>query len=115
MGAGFPEEPPYPWGGGEMSSAVTTAPKTGIAAAWLRPYVSRRAMHVDPGWLAVAVAAALAASPLAQGYFDFEVWGAMALALLVVLVVLLRVRRPVLSGPAAPAAAGLAVLLALSA
>lgn len=67
------------------------------------------------GWIAVATAAVFAASPLANGYFDFTTWAIVALGLMVLLVVLLRFDWPALSRPALSAAAGLGLLLALSA
>ena len=67
------------------------------------------------GWAAIAVAVVLAASPLADGYFDFSWWGAIALGAMVLLVVLAGVARPAFTRYGALACAGLAILLALSA
>ena len=67
------------------------------------------------GWAAVLVAAVLAASPLADGYFDFNWWGAIALGAMVLLVVLAGVARPALTRYGSVAFGGLALLLALSA
>ena len=66
-------------------------------------------------WIGVGAAVVLAASPLAHGYFDFAVWGALELGALVLVLVLLRVRRPALSRAGAIALTALAALLALSA
>ena len=98
-----------------MSSVVTTAAETSIVPPSPEPYPTRSVNRLDPGWLAVIVAVALAASPLAQGYFDFEAWGAIALGLLVILLVLFRISPPTWTRRAVPVAAGLAGLLALSA
>ncbi len=67
------------------------------------------------GWAAIAVAAVLAASPVADGYFDFNWWGAIAVGAMVVLVVLAGVARPAFTRYGVAAFAGLAILLALSA
>jgi O-antigen ligase len=67
------------------------------------------------GWAAIAVAVALAASPLADGYFDFDWWGALALGAMVLLVVLARVARPRFTRYGVVASAGLGLLLALAA
>ena len=67
------------------------------------------------GWAAVLAAGVLAASPLADGYFDFNWWGAIALGTMVLLVVLAGVARPSFTRHGAAALAGFALLLALSA
>jgi hypothetical protein len=67
------------------------------------------------GWAAILVAVALAASPLAFGYFNFSVWGAIALGVIVLVVVLAGVARPAFTRYGVAAGAGLAVLLGLSA
>lgn len=67
------------------------------------------------GWAAIGVAVMLAASSLADGYFDFNWWGALELAAMVLLVVLARIARPAFTRYGLAAAAGLAILLALSA
>ena len=66
-------------------------------------------------WAAVAIAVVLAASPLADGYFDFNRWGVIALGAMVLLVVLAGVARPAFTRYGVAACAGLAMLLALSA
>lgn len=78
-----------------------------------RPPDASRPMHTE--WSALVVAAAVAASPIAQGYFDFQVWGAIELALLALIVVLLLAHPATVGGSAATAAVGLGLLLALSA
>jgi O-antigen ligase len=97
---------------------------SGIASAWQDDVATEIApaapsstlpTGAGPAWLAVALAAVLAASPVAQGYFDFELWGVLALGMLVVVIVLLRVRVPVLRGSCTAATAGLGLLLVLSA
>ncbi len=67
------------------------------------------------GWTAVAVAIALAASPLASGYFDFTVWGPLALGAMVLLVIVVRVSKPAFTRLGVVAGAGLGALVALSA
>ncbi len=67
------------------------------------------------GWSAIAIAIALAVSPLASGYFDFTVWGPLALGAMVLLVIVVRVSRPVFTRLGVLAAAGLGALVALSA
>lgn len=67
------------------------------------------------GWAAIAVAVVLAASPLADGYFDFSWWGALALGAMVLLVVLAGAARPAFTREGVAAFAGLGLLLALSA
>jgi O-antigen ligase len=57
----------------------------------------------------------LAASPLDHGYFDFNVWGAIALGAMVLLVVVAGVARPAFTRSGAVALTGLGLLLALSA
>jgi hypothetical protein len=66
-------------------------------------------------WAAIAIAIVLAASPLADGYFDFSWWGAIALGAMVLLVVLAGVARPAFTRYGLSASAGLGVLLALAA
>jgi tetratricopeptide (TPR) repeat protein len=97
-----------------VSVAPSVADPRTAERPWPNPRLPDRGLRVEPGWLAVAVTVALAACPLAQGYFRFQVWGALALGLLVIVIVLLRVRRPAMTGPSAIAAAGLAAILALS-
>jgi O-antigen ligase len=67
------------------------------------------------GWTAIVVAAVLAASPVADGYFDFNWWGAIALGAMVLLVVLAGVARPSFTRYGVVAFTGLGLLLALSA
>lgn len=74
-----------------------------------------RAAQPGLGWLAVLVAAALAASPLDSGFFDFSAWGPVALAVIVLIVVLTRVARPALTRAGVAAFAGIGALLVLSA
>ena len=76
---------------------------------------SSRAAQLGLGWAAILVAAALAASPLDSGFFDFSAWGPLALAVIVLIVVLTRVARPAVTPAGGAAVAGLAALLALSA
>jgi hypothetical protein len=77
----------------------------------------RRPGPIGPavGWAAVLVALVLAASPLASGYFDFSVWGPLALGAIVILVVVARVARPRLGRRALLAGSGLGILISLSA
>jgi hypothetical protein len=67
------------------------------------------------GWVAILIAVVLAASPLAFGYFDFNVWGAIALGVMVLVVVLAGVARPTFTRHGVAAGAGLGILLVLSA
>ncbi|MHB8689932.1 MAG: O-antigen ligase family protein [Solirubrobacteraceae bacterium] len=67
------------------------------------------------GAVAVLVALAMAASPLAIGYFNFSVWGPLTLVAMVLLIVVAWSSRPVLSARALLACGGLGLLLALSA
>ncbi|MEA2197156.1 MAG: hypothetical protein QOJ25_1207 [Solirubrobacteraceae bacterium] len=67
------------------------------------------------GWAAIVLAVVLAASPLTDGYFDFNWWGAIALGAMVLLVILAGVARPAFTRYGVGAFAGLAILLALSA
>jgi tetratricopeptide (TPR) repeat protein len=67
------------------------------------------------GWAAVVIAVVLAASPLTDGYFSFDWWGAIALGAMVLLVVLAGVARPGFTRYGIAASVGLASLLALSA
>ncbi len=64
--------------------------------------------------VAVLVAAAMACSPLASGYYSFTAWGPLTLGAIVVLVVLVLVVRPRLSRLGLVAALGLLALLGLS-
>jgi len=63
----------------------------------------------------VVIAVVLAASPVADGYFDFNRWGVIALGAMVLLVVLSGVARPAFTRYGVAASAGLGLLLALSA
>src|SRR5205807_2405365 len=74
-----------------------------------------RAAQLGLGWAAILVAAALAASPLDSGFFDFSAWGPLALAVIVLIVVLTRVARPALTPAGVGAFTGIAALLLLSA
>jgi O-Antigen ligase len=67
------------------------------------------------GSAAVITAIALAASPLASGYFNFSVWGPLALGALVVLVVVALTARTDVTRYGILAAVGLGGLLVLSA
>jgi hypothetical protein len=67
------------------------------------------------GSAAVITAIALAASPLASGYFNFSVWGPLALGALVVLVVVALTARTDVTRYGIAAAVGLGSLLVLSA
>lgn len=66
------------------------------------------------GWAAILLALVLAASPLADGFYDFNVWGGLSLGATALLVCLAWVGRPVLTRPALVAVAGLGLLLLLS-
>ena len=66
------------------------------------------------GFAAMLVAAVLACSPLASGYFNFTSWAPLALGAVVILVVLGFAARPAFTRLGLTAAAGLACLLALS-
>jgi O-antigen ligase len=66
------------------------------------------------GWAAILLALVLAASPLADGFYDFNDWGALSLGTTALLVCLVWVSRPVLTRPALVAVAGLGLLLLLS-
>jgi tetratricopeptide (TPR) repeat protein len=77
--------------------------------------MGRRREVAAVGWAAVAVAVVLAASPVADGYFDFDWWGAIALGALVLLVVLAGVVRPSFTRYGALAFGGVLLLLGLSA
>ena len=100
-----------PLGAPSPSTAGTSAPVVALDAG-----AGRRAPRpAAVGWTAVAIAAVLAASPVADGYFNFNWWGAIALGAMVLLVVLTGVARPAFTRYGVAAAAGLAMLLALSA
>lgn len=64
---------------------------------------------------ALGLAVALAASPLASGYFNIAGWGPLALGAIVVVIALAIGARTTLPLPAGVTAAGLGLLLALSA
>src|SRR5438105_3718826 len=99
-----------------MASVMVSTPAERLAPTrWRQAHSSAPATRVDTGWFALAAAVVLAASPLAQGYFNFEIWGALGLVLLVIVVVLLLVTRPTLRGSCAVATAGIGLLLVLSA
>jgi O-antigen ligase len=66
-------------------------------------------------WVAVVLALALAASPLTSGYFDVSASGPLALGAVVLAAVLAAIAGPALTRPGAIAAAGLGLLLALTA
>jgi O-antigen ligase len=66
------------------------------------------------GAVALLVALALAASPLATGFFNFSVWGPLTLVAMVLLIVVAWSARVTLSRQALWACAGLGLLLALS-
>ncbi len=97
-------------------------PPTASSARGARATVTPLGIHARPrppgspalGWAAIAVAVVFAASPLADGYFDFNVWGAIALGAMVLVVVLTRIARPAFTRYGVAAGAGLAILLALS-
>jgi O-antigen ligase len=63
---------------------------------------------------AVLLAAVLALSPLASGYYAFANWAPLTLGAIVLLVALLLVARPRLTGTGILASTGLILLLALS-
>ncbi len=98
---------------GGAASELETAPRASVIALPTR----RSGDRSDPVLLAVALLLALtmAASPLVSGFYDFAVWGPIALVAMVLLIVVAWGRRPVLSGRARLAAGGLCALLALSA
>ena len=78
-----------------------------------RPTVRRRAF--DPLAAAAAlIAAVLAFSPLASGYYAFTAWAPLTLGAIVLLVVLALVARPRLTRTGIAAWFGLLLLLALS-
>jgi O-Antigen ligase len=82
--------------------------------------LTAKAAHVRGGlpgraFAALAVAIVLALSPLFSGYYDPGQWEPLALGAVVLLVMLSWVARPALSRAGLTAAAGLGVLLALSA
>ena len=60
------------------------------------------------GFAAMLVAAVLACSPLASGYFNFTSWAPLALGAVVILVVLGFAARPAFTRLGLTAAAGLA-------
>lgn len=70
---------------------------------------------VGAGWAAVIVALAVAISPIASGYYNFGLWGPLALGAMVLLVIVAWTARPQLTRPGVVACAALAALLALSA
>jgi hypothetical protein len=67
------------------------------------------------GWALIVLAIVFAASPLWSGYFDFKVWGPLALAGMVLLVIVARAGAPALTRYATVAGAALAGLVALTA
>jgi O-Antigen ligase len=67
------------------------------------------------GWVAVLVAAALAASPLVTGYFNFAVWAPLALGAMALLVAVLAGTRFALTRRETLACIGLGGMLVLSA
>jgi O-antigen ligase len=75
------------------------------------PSTSRTAF----GWIAVVVAAVLALSPLAIGYFDFGLWGLLALGAMVLLIIVAWAARPELNRRLLVAGGAILLLLALSA
>jgi hypothetical protein len=81
-----------------------------------RPPRTRPSTGTDTaaGWIAIVLAAVIAASPLATGYFAFSAWGILALAALAMLVMVILIASARLSRPGIVAAAGLALLVALS-
>lgn len=98
------------------SSSLASAAGVGIDVALPRRDRDRRAIARTPalGWAAIALALTLAASPVAHGFYDFDVWGALSLAATALLACLAWVCSPVLTRPAAVALAGLSLLLVLS-
>jgi O-Antigen ligase len=66
------------------------------------------------GWAALLVAVALAVSPLATGYFDFGLWGPLAIGAMVLLVIIAWAARPSFTRQGLAASGGLLILLALS-
>jgi len=67
-----------------------------------------------PNAAVMAVAAALACSPLAYGFYDLTVWAPLGLGAAVLLVVLVFIPPGRLDGPARVAVVGMVLLLALS-
>jgi O-antigen ligase len=67
------------------------------------------------GWAAVLVAVVLAAAPLAVGYYNFSIWGPLALGAMVLLIVVSWSARQAITKRGLLAGAGIGTLLALSA
>jgi hypothetical protein len=66
-------------------------------------------------WIAIGLAAVIAASPIANGYFNFNVWGPLALIALAVVVASVRGLRPTFTGQGLVSLSGLVALVGLSA
>jgi O-Antigen ligase len=96
-------------GAGGLASNGAIAPVIPLGARRQRP------APVGAGWAAVLVAVALACSPLASGYYDFSVWGPLALGAMVLVVIVAWSARPALTRYGVAACVGLGLLLALSA
>lgn len=98
---------------GGAGSALGEAPPAPVVALPAR----RGGRRGDPVLLGVALLLALtmAASPLVSGFYDFSVWGPVALVAMVLLIIVAWGRRPALGRRALIAAGALSALLALSA
>jgi O-Antigen ligase len=108
--------------GAPHDGLMTTSSTTATADARVTPLISKRPMGrqprtptVDPlAAAAVLLAAVLALSPLASGYYAFTSWAPLTLGSIVLLIVISLVARPRLTKTGLAASAGLILLLALS-
>ncbi len=94
-----------------MSTTEQLAPVTQLEP---RPGLTGRPTGQAPNLIVLLVAAALACSPLAFGYYSFTTWAPLGLGAVVLLVMLAFGPPARLTGYGRTAAAGLGLLLALS-
>lgn len=93
-----------------MSTAQQRAAVTELRPAWTPP----RASSVRTDLLALAVAVALAVSPLAFGYYSFTSWAPLGIGAVVLLVVLAFTPAPRLTGFGVLSGTGMILLTGLS-
>jgi hypothetical protein len=95
-----------------MNTTEQIAPVVQLPPRAVRNRTPQRAIR--PNLIALAIAAALAFSPLAFGYYSFTSWAPLGVGAVVLLVVLAFGQAPRTTGFGRTAAAGLGLLVALS-